>query len=299
MGPRSTASRVTGRKMHGPAETPDAFTRLWCRRRDLNPRPPAYEADALPLSYCGKPSSPRRACHNRTQPRRQAALKLRAARPFIPWPPKKGALGSCAMSSPIDYPTNHPAGFDVLASKFDLPTGLLQAERRLTERALRLWVASGHREIIGFEAHDLLIGDPAGAAEVLRVAEQIERTFELRVGQMLALDPWLAPNSLGMELRAACDLAALGCRPMTFETTLYSPGHGLILARGIALPLPEDQVQLVMSWREALSRSATQRLRQELGEAFTPAAPARPIKDALPLGPQAKLETRVSNAMPR
>ena len=74
------------------------------------------------------------------------------------------------MSSPIDYPTNHPAGFDVLASKFDLPTGLLQAERRLTERALRLWVASGHREIIGFEAHDLLIGDPAGAAEVLRVA---------------------------------------------------------------------------------------------------------------------------------
>ena len=25
----------------------------WCRRRDLNPRPPAYEADALPLSYVG------------------------------------------------------------------------------------------------------------------------------------------------------------------------------------------------------------------------------------------------------
>src|SRR5688572_4417070 len=27
----------------------------WCRRRDLNPRPPAYEADALPLSYYGNP----------------------------------------------------------------------------------------------------------------------------------------------------------------------------------------------------------------------------------------------------
>lgn len=26
---------------------------VWCRRRDLNPRPPAYEADALPLSYAG------------------------------------------------------------------------------------------------------------------------------------------------------------------------------------------------------------------------------------------------------
>ena len=25
-----------------------------CRRRDLNPRPPAYEADALPLSYAGR-----------------------------------------------------------------------------------------------------------------------------------------------------------------------------------------------------------------------------------------------------
>ena len=25
----------------------------WCRQRDLNPRPPAYEADALPLSYAG------------------------------------------------------------------------------------------------------------------------------------------------------------------------------------------------------------------------------------------------------
>jgi hypothetical protein len=28
-------------------------SREWCRRRDLNPRPPAYEADALPLSYAG------------------------------------------------------------------------------------------------------------------------------------------------------------------------------------------------------------------------------------------------------
>ena len=27
--------------------------KIWCRRRDLNPRPPAYEADALPLSYAG------------------------------------------------------------------------------------------------------------------------------------------------------------------------------------------------------------------------------------------------------
>ena len=29
------------------------FLKSWCRRRGLNPRPPAYEADALPLSYAG------------------------------------------------------------------------------------------------------------------------------------------------------------------------------------------------------------------------------------------------------
>jgi hypothetical protein len=30
-----------------------SIVKNWCRRRDLNPRPPAYEADALPLSYAG------------------------------------------------------------------------------------------------------------------------------------------------------------------------------------------------------------------------------------------------------
>jgi hypothetical protein len=27
----------------------------WCQRRDLNPRPKAYESSALPLSYSGVP----------------------------------------------------------------------------------------------------------------------------------------------------------------------------------------------------------------------------------------------------
>ena len=34
-------------------------TMRWCRRRDLNPRPPAYEADALPLSYAGERMIPK------------------------------------------------------------------------------------------------------------------------------------------------------------------------------------------------------------------------------------------------
>ena len=29
----------------------------WCQRRDLNPRPKAYESSALPLSYSGNPHS--------------------------------------------------------------------------------------------------------------------------------------------------------------------------------------------------------------------------------------------------
>ena len=36
-----------------PAPERNNWRRGWCRRRDLNPRPPAYEADALPLSYAG------------------------------------------------------------------------------------------------------------------------------------------------------------------------------------------------------------------------------------------------------
>ncbi len=33
------------------------FTKIlkWCQRRDLNPRPKAYESSALPLSYSGNP----------------------------------------------------------------------------------------------------------------------------------------------------------------------------------------------------------------------------------------------------
>src|SRR5664279_2562156 len=42
----------------GTLETNFRLLEGWCRRRDLNPRPPAYEADALPLSYVGLAHDP-------------------------------------------------------------------------------------------------------------------------------------------------------------------------------------------------------------------------------------------------
>jgi hypothetical protein len=41
---RTPAFRGPGRRDH---------VKIWCRRRDLNPRPTHYECVALPLSYCG------------------------------------------------------------------------------------------------------------------------------------------------------------------------------------------------------------------------------------------------------
>src|SRR6185503_214805 len=65
MGPASTrtCSPSARRKVDAIDPTPTKGRRVrgagakrcnWCRWRDLNPRPPAYEADALPLSYTGK-----------------------------------------------------------------------------------------------------------------------------------------------------------------------------------------------------------------------------------------------------
>ena len=193
-----------------------------------------------------------------------------------------------------------PMKLDVLASKFDLPAGLLKAEQRLAERALRQWIAAGKREVSGFDAHGLLIADPGGQAQILRIADGIAKVFGLAEGQMLALDPGLAPHGLGAELGAACDLVALGCRPIPFEASLGTPGHGLILARGIALPVPDDRVQVVMSWREVLNRSATARLRRELGQALQSVTGPRMHKvDALPLGRQPQLEPNMMQDRPR
>src|SRR5690606_11810878 len=59
---------VVNRKADGNAWTAPPLSRgarRWSRRRDLNPRPPAYKAGALPLSYTGlhMPLYPARACY--------------------------------------------------------------------------------------------------------------------------------------------------------------------------------------------------------------------------------------------
>jgi hypothetical protein len=183
--------------------------------------------------------------------------------------------------------TSRPS-IDMLASKFDLPTGLLRAEQRLAERALRCWMDRDGGEISGFEDNDLVICDPAGSVQVQRISAQIARTFRILPGQRLALDPGVGPGSLGRELSAASDLVMLGGRPVPFEASLSDAGKGQILARGIALPVPGERVQIVMSWREVLSRSAASQLRRELTSALeSRAAGAFSGVDALPVGRQA------------
>lgn len=88
----------------------------------------------------------------------------------------------------------------------------------------------------------------------------------------------------------------MGGRPIPFEASLSAAGGSLVLVRGIVLPLISprhniDTVQVVLSWREVLNRSATRRLRRELGDAlrslsadtsFT-AGPARLLRDPFPI----------------
>jgi hypothetical protein len=170
---------------------------------------------------------------------------------------------------------------DRLAGGMGLPGQQLKEEQRLAARALRQWVARGGAMLPEFAGKGLMVADPAGRGEIVQVAEVVAATFGLRKGFMLALAA--KPGALGLELRAACDLVALGGQPVPFEASVQA--GGLMLLRGIALPVPEDLVQVVMSWREVLDRSATKRLKREIGQALKE-LPASRVVDALPIGRQ-------------
>jgi hypothetical protein len=158
----------------------------------------------------------------------------------------------------------------------DLPFSFLREERRLAGLALQSWRRHQRAAVPGFEATSLSVADPGGTAMVLHVAPALEATFALAVGQSLAQSAKAPANRIAAELCAACDLVALGGRPIPFEASLTLPdlgasSGGLVLVRGIVLPLigaryDIETVQIVLSWREVLNRSATRRLRRELGD---------------------------------
>jgi hypothetical protein len=155
----------------------------------------------------------------------------------------------------------------------ELPMSFLGEEKRLAGRAMQAWRRSQRASVPGFEATSLTIADPGGAALVLSVAPAIAASFGLRVGQSLAGNARDSETEITAELRAACDLVALGGRPVPLEASLIAPDRSVVLLRGVALPLfgPShdiDTVQAVLSWREVLNRTASQRLHRELGEAL-------------------------------
>ncbi|MFZ4690212.1 MAG: hypothetical protein ACOYLS_13315 [Polymorphobacter sp.] len=149
---------------------------------------------------------------------------------------------------------------------FDLPPRFVVVERRMAGQALDRWNAAGGGPVAGFESNSLLIADPAELARIEQAGAAITATFGLAAG--MALD---GRDGLAAELRAACDLIAIDPRPVPFEASLSAPGRALVLVRGIALPVDGpgvDRVQIVMNWREVLNRTATARLRRDLGVAL-------------------------------
>ncbi|OYQ35102.1 hypothetical protein CHU93_01945 [Sandarakinorhabdus cyanobacteriorum] len=159
-------------------------------------------------------------------------------------------------------------------------------ERRLTNRALATWQAAPPGETAAamapFFDHSLVVADPAGRAVIESVGGPVAARFGLVAGLPLLRDP-----GLGEELVAACELVALQPMPIPFEASVNDPIGAQILVRGLALPLPlgDDPaalVQVVLSWREVLSKSAARRLQAELAQAFASLGPAQATAEPFP-----------------
>ncbi len=178
-------------------------------------------------------------------------------------------------------------------SMVEMPMSFLREEKRLAGRAMQAWRRSQRASVPGFEATSLTIADPGGAALLRSVAPAIAATFGLSVGQSLAAGARDTESEIAAELRAACDLVALGGRPVPFEASLIAPDRTIVLMRGVVLPLlgpghDIETAQVVLSWREVLNRSASQRLRRELGEALRAiGTPPSASRDPFPISPKA------------
>ncbi len=173
------------------------------------------------------------------------------------------------------------------------------AERRLTSRALAAW-QSAHDDSIAaalapFFDHSIVVRDPAGRAIIESVGGPVSARFGLIAGVALLRDPGLSE-----ELMAACELVALQPMPIPFEASVNDPMGAQMLVRGLALPLPEAGdpaalVQIVLSWREVLSKSAAKRLRAELASAFAQVQRLPPVANPFPRRPRSGAALDVLN----
>lgn len=170
-------------------------------------------------------------------------------------------MGSAAVALPCHH-------------DFDLPPLLPAAERRLAGLARACWRRHGGRAVPGFKSHSVVIADPTGRAVIESIGAPVAGAFALAVG--MTLD---GRDGLAAEIRAACDFIAVDPRPLPFEASLASPGIAAVLVRGIALPIGEAHVHIVVSWRELLDRTATRRLREEIGLALALARPPVAARD--------------------
>lgn len=179
-----------------------------------------------------------------------------------------------ASQRPIGAP---PGDSHVVAGPIELMPRSVVVERRLTNRALVAWQQADDARIAvalrPFFDHSLVVRDPAGHAIVDAVGGPVSARFGLIAGLPLLRDPGLSE-----ELLAACELVALQPMPIPFECNVNDPMGAQMLVRGLALPIPEGDdaaalVQIVLSWREILSKSAARRLRAELAQAFADITP--------------------------
>lgn len=164
-------------------------------------------------------------------------------------------------------------------------------ERRLTNRALAAWQQAHDHQLATalqpFFDHSLVVRDPAGRAIIESVGGPVSARFGLLAGLPLQREPGVSE-----ELVAACELVALQPMPIPFEASVNDPMGAQVLVRGLALPLPEGNdpaalVQIVLSWREVLSKSAARRLRAELASAFADLAQGfqRSVSEPFPRQP--------------
>jgi hypothetical protein len=163
-------------------------------------------------------------------------------------------------------------------------------ERRLTSRALAAWQNAPEdgfaAALAPFFDHSIVVRDPAGRAIIESVGGPVSARFGLVAGLALLRDPGLSE-----ELVAAGELVALQPMPIPFEASVNDPMGAQMLVRGLALPLPEAGdpaalVQIVLSWREVLSKSAARRLRAELASAFADVQRLPPVADPFPRRPR-------------